>query len=275
MLTLESRRANEIGALISNLGGRPVVAPSLKEVPLESNTEALAFADRLLAGELDLIVFLTGVGVRVLVAAIEAVFPSERFDQFLTTLAQTRIAARGPKPVAALRERGIVAWVVAPEPNTWRELIAEVEAKGGPDVLTGARVAVQEYGVSNAELLDALAAKGARVTLVPAYHWALPDDLAPLSNAIDSIVRGDIDVVIFTSGVQRVHLQDVADASGRGAELRDGLRRCVIASIGPSASAELVRYGSVPDLEASHPKMGVLVREAADQAARLLARKLA
>jgi uroporphyrinogen-III synthase len=273
VLSLESRRATEIGTLISNLGGRPVVAPSLKEVPLASNTEALAFADRLLAGEFDLIFFLTGVGVRVLVAAVQAAFPSERFAQFLAALAQTRIAARGPKPIAALRERGIAAWVVAPEPNTWRELIDEVEATGGPDVLGGARVAVQEYGVSNTDLLDALAAKGAHVTRVPVYQWALPDDLAPLSAAIDSIVRGEIDVMIVTSGIQRVHLQDVADGSGRGPALREGLGRCVIASIGPSASTELVRYGSIPDLEASHPKMGVLVRETAEQAANLLALK--
>jgi uroporphyrinogen-III synthase len=273
VLALESRRATEIGALISNLGGRPVVAPSLKEVPLASNTEALAFAHRLLAGDIDLIFFLTGVGVRQVVGAIEAVFPSDQFARFLATLAQTRIAARGPKPVAALRERGIAAWIVAPEPNTWRELIAEVEATGGSDVFRGARVAVQEYGVSNTDLLDALAARGAHVTRVPAYQWALPDDLAPLSDAIDSIARREIDVVIFTSGIQRVHLQEVADASGRGPALREGLGRSVIASIGPTASAELVRYGSAPDLEASHPKMGVLVREAAEQAALLLVRK--
>ena len=44
VLALESRRAPELAKLIANYGGEAVVAPSMREVPLESNTEALAFA---------------------------------------------------------------------------------------------------------------------------------------------------------------------------------------------------------------------------------------
>lgn len=274
VLALESRRAAEVGALIANLGGQPVVAPALKEVPLESNPDALTFADRLIAGEFDLVLLLTGVGTRVLIAAVERGVPRERFERFMLALARVRTAARGPKPVAALRERGLEAWAVAPEPNTWVELLSEIEKKGGPDVLRDARVALQEYGVSNHDLIEALEAKHARVTRIPVYQWALPDDLTPLSNAIDAVARGDIDVVLFMSGIQRVHLQQLAETSGRSADLAAGLSRCVIASIGPSASAELRRHGTIPDLEASHPRMGVLVREAAEQAAALLAAKL-
>jgi hypothetical protein len=49
----------------------------------------------------------------------------------------------------------------------------------------------------------------------------------------------------------------------------------MIASIGPTTSGELRRYGLDPDLEASHPKLGFLVREAAEQASRILADKRA
>jgi uroporphyrinogen-III synthase len=275
VLALESRRATETAALISNLGGEPIVAPSLKEVPLESNTEAIAFAERLLAGEFDLVILLTGVGTRVLIGAVAEVFPPARFEAFIRKLSTSRIAARGPKPVAALRERGLVPWAVAPEPNTWRELVAEIEVKGGAGVLRGARVAVQEYGVSNPDLIDALRTRGASVTRVPTYAWALPDDLEPMRGAIRALVAGEVDVVIFMSGIQRVHLQEVADAMGLGDDLHHALSRCVVASIGPSATAELVRHGSPPDLEASHPKMGVLVREAAERGAGLLDRKRA
>jgi len=53
VLALESRRAAELSKLISTYGGEPVVAPSMREVPLESNTEALAFAKKLFASEFD------------------------------------------------------------------------------------------------------------------------------------------------------------------------------------------------------------------------------
>ena len=62
MLALESRRATEIAALITTFGGDPRVAPSLREVPLERNSEALDFAAAPMLDEFDIVVFLTGVG---------------------------------------------------------------------------------------------------------------------------------------------------------------------------------------------------------------------
>jgi len=67
VLTLESRRALEIRKLISTYGGRVLSAPALREVPLESNTEALAFARELVKGHFAVVVFLTGVGLRALI----------------------------------------------------------------------------------------------------------------------------------------------------------------------------------------------------------------
>ena len=52
-----------------------------------------------------------------------------------------------------------------------------------------------------------------------------------------------------------------------------GLRQMVVASIGPTTSEELRQHGLAIDLEPSRPKMGFLVREAAEQAAELLAAK--
>ncbi len=47
VLSLESRRASEIETLIHRAGGDPFVAPSMREIPLEQNSEALSFAERL------------------------------------------------------------------------------------------------------------------------------------------------------------------------------------------------------------------------------------
>src|SRR5690606_707660 len=64
VLSLESRRAVETAELIRRNGGEPFVAPSMREVPLERNEAAFQFAERLLSGEFDMMIFLTGVGTR-------------------------------------------------------------------------------------------------------------------------------------------------------------------------------------------------------------------
>ena len=272
VLALESRRATEIGTLITTFGGEPRVAPSLREVPLDSNTEALRFAAALMHDEFDIVVFLTGVGARALVKVAEAAYP---LGEFAAALARTKVAARGPKPVAVLRELQVPVWVTAPEPNTWRELVAAIDARADERPLAGARVAVQEYGVSNLELLDTLRARGARVTRVPVYQWTLPEDLQPLQDAVTAVTRGEVDVLILTSGVQLAHLFQVADGMGLEQDLLQGLRRIVLASIGPTTSEEIARHGLSADLEASHPKMGMLVREAAERSGDLMRMKRA
>lgn len=273
VLALESRRSAELAKLISTYGGEPIVAPSMREVPLESNHEALAFVARLLAGEFDMVVFLTGVGARALLSVAEKAH--ERGD-YVAALKRIKVVARGPKPVAALREIGLTAMVTAPEPNTWRELLGALDEAGkvSPELrLKGLRIAVQEYGASNPELLNGLRARGAQITQVPVYQWALPDDLAPLKGAIEAIAKGAVDVALFTTAVQAVHLFQVAAEMGKGEAVKKGLNRAVIASIGPSTSEELERRGIRPDMEPSHPKMGYLVKEAAEQAGALLQRK--
>jgi uroporphyrinogen-III synthase len=270
VLALESRRRTELAALISAFGGRPLLAPALREVPRESNTEALDFAAALMRDEFDVVVFLTGVGTRALVGVIERAYPRQTF---IAALARTKIVARGPKPLAALRELQVPIWVAAPEPNTWRELLAAIDARAEERPLGGARVAVQEYGVSNTELLEEFRRRGARVTPVPVYRWALPEDLEPLKNAVTAISRGEVDVVLFTTSVQLVHLWQIVVEMRLEADVRRGLARSVIASIGPTTSEELRRHGLAADLEASHPRMGFLVREAAEQSGNLLGAK--
>ena len=79
VLALESRRAAELAKLISTYGGEPVVAPAMREVPLESNTEALSFAEALLAGQFDMVILLTGVGTRAVLSVAETRFPRDAF----------------------------------------------------------------------------------------------------------------------------------------------------------------------------------------------------
>lgn len=270
VLALESRRAREIAKLIENLGGVPIVAPSVREVALDSNQEALEFARNLTAGLVDMVIFTTGVGVKALASAIEIVCSREELARRLNNVA---IVARGPKPTAALRELGVTVSLMVPEPNTWRELLAVLDQNKETIPVAGRRVAVQEYGVTNPELSAGLNERGAIVTLVNVYQWTLPEDLAPLEHAIESIIHGDVHVLLVASSVQIRHLFEVAGRMKKAERLHEALSRVVITSVGPLTSEELRGRGLSVDIECTHPKLGFLVQEAAEEAPQLLKTK--
>ncbi len=270
VLSLESRRAAEMAKLILNYGGEAILAPSMREVPLESNTEALAFARSLAAGGFDIVIFLTGVGTRFLARVAATLYPVE---QFAAALRQVAVVARGPKPVAALKELGVPVTLAVPEPNTWRDLLRALDERAGALPLAGRRIAVQEYGASNHELLQGLAARGAQVTRVPVYQWALPEDTGPLRDAIQAIAGGRIDVALFTTSVQVNHLLKMAADMGLEEGVRRAFSRILVGSIGPVTSEELRREGLEPGFEPAHPKMGFLVNEAAKRGRELLDEK--
>lgn len=265
VVAFESRRAAEMAALIRKQGGDPFVAPSMREIPLDEQPAALQLARDLAAGDVDVVILLTGVGTRALVEAVAPILPRDRLVALLSTVT---LVARGPKPVAVLRELGLAPALTVPEPNTWRELLAALDAALPVE---RKRVVVQEYGVANPELLAGLAERGAQVTAVPLYRWALPEDLAPLRAAIERIGAGELEVALFTSATQVTHVVQVASA-GRDALLR-GLSRAVVGSIGPVCSDALRAAGIAVDCEPTHPKMGPLVIETMRAAPGLLGRK--
>jgi uroporphyrinogen-III synthase len=266
VLSFESRRATEIAELIRRQGGHPFVAPSMREAPLENNPEAFTFAERLFRGEFDMMILLTGVGTRALDQVLASRYPPQAFAEALRKIT---VVARGPKPLAVLREMQIPVTITVPEPNTWRELLAAIAARPEHNI------AVQEYGKSNPELLAGLRARGAEVTPVRVYQWDLPEDTAPLREAVRRISEGEVDVAMFTTSIQLTHLFRIAAEADLEEAVLAGLRKIVIASIGPTTSETLEEFGIQPDIVPSHPKMGFLVKETADQAGALLERKRA
>ena len=77
VLALESRHAKEMARLIATYGGAPTIAPALRQTPLESNHQALAFAAELINRQFDMVIFLTGAGIRALVGAVGSTYPRE------------------------------------------------------------------------------------------------------------------------------------------------------------------------------------------------------
>jgi uroporphyrinogen decarboxylase len=264
----ESRMAKEMEDLIRRNGGVPRVAPSMREIPLTENPRAFEFFERLRQGGFDLLVLMTGVGTRALFQSLETRHTRE---EVIEPFKNVPLIVRGPKPVKALAEYGLKPTWVAPEPNTWRELLALLDIE---KPIRGLKIAVQEYGVSNAEFLKALEDRGAsEVVSVPVYRWALPEDVKPLMDLLESIRLGQAQVAIFTSANQIHTILQIARDRGEEPQLKEAFNQMVIGSVGPVASETLESYGIGVDLEPSHPKMGFLVKELAIKSRELLKNK--
>jgi uroporphyrinogen-III synthase len=265
VLSLESRRAKEIEALIRRADGDAFVAPSVQERAIEGDAEAIRFVERLEAGDFELVVCMTGAGLAFLRDSVTPHMPVERLG---AALRRTIIVSRGPKPVPLLRELGVPVQIVVPEPNTWKEIVEAVASR--PE----RRIAVQEYGRPNLEMNQALQQLGASVTPIAIYRWELPQDCGPLREAARRLAARKVDVVLFTSSIQLDHLFEIARDLGIEALVRATLQKDVaIASVGPVMSAALESQGFPVDIVPAHPKMAALVKAAAESAAAVLAVK--
>ena len=264
VMAFESRRASELEDLIRRHGGVPLVVPAMREVPLQGGA-ALDLLRELEAGQIKMVIALTGVGLRTLTERCPP-------DRLTAALARTILVARGPKPVAELRKLGLTPQVSVPEPNTWREILATLDAQAP---VGGLRVAVLEYGVSNEELISELEHRGADVVRVVLYRWALPEDRGPLRGAVSRLATTGVDFVLFTSRRQVEHVMLTAGELGLADAVIDRARRMIVASIGPVCSEALRRHGLPVDLEPEHPKMGHLVVAVARRGRELLEAKRA
>ena len=265
VLSLESRRAKEMEALIRKEGGDPFLAPSVQERALDDRGDALRFVERLESGDFDMVICMTGTGLAFL---RDQVMPHVSIERLSCALRKATIVSRGPKPLPVLRDMGVRASIVIPEPNTWKEIVEAVTPR--PE----RRIAVQEYGRPNREMNAALERLGAQVTPVVLYRWELPEDLEPLRAAARRLATRAVDVILFTSSIQLDHLLEVAGQMGLHGAVSCALRdHTAIASVGPVMTASLEAGGFAADIIPVHPKMGALVKAASEGAARVVARK--
>ncbi|MEM8679966.1 MAG: uroporphyrinogen decarboxylase family protein, partial [Planctomycetota bacterium] len=265
----ESRRAEEMSRMIERYQGQPFVSPSMQELPLDSNHAALNAAKSIMTGGIDIAIFLTGVGFNYFMTAVHRQVDEARLIAALTDI--TTIA-RGPKPVAAMKAVGLQPKHVVAEPNTWRELLDLIDERL---VISNQNILVQEYGKPNPSLIAGLEARGGRVSPLAVYRWGLPEETDPLRANVTAIANAEREVALFTSAQQVVHLLQVAREMDCESELRQGLARTVIGSIGPTTTEALLQNDLNRDFEPAHPKMGHLVQTAASHGADLHRRKTA
>ncbi len=243
------------------------MAPALREIPLEDNSSAIRFGEQLLTEGLDVLILLTGAGTTTL---FEILHSRHSKDTITSALRNTALIDRGPKPVAALKSLGFQPTLTVPEPNTSVDVMSTLDEHRP---VKGLRVAVQEYGLPNLDLMEALKQRGAKVVSVPVYRWALPEDTAPLRQVLGEIQEGHVQVMLVTNAAQIDHVMQVVEKGGQSTQFRESCKKLVIASIGPTASERIRSHGLPVDFEPSHGKMGILVKEISQQARLLLAAK--
>jgi uroporphyrinogen-III synthase len=249
---LESRMGAQLAGLVAGRGGVPFHAPALAELPDLDHQGIGALVLSLEKRPAKLAIFQTGVGTKALFAATDALSLTENF---LVSLKSMLVAARGPKPTGALRQRGVRIDYSAADPFTTHEMLDELSGLR----LEGERVIVQRYGSANRELDAALAARGAEVIEIPTYRWSLPQDTAPLEALVGRLERGEMHAVVFTNAEQARNLFLISKKLNKSDEMRAALNRTLVASIGPVASAALREAGVKVGLEASPPKLGALL----------------
>ena len=265
--SFESRMAREMTRLIEHHSGHARVVPALREIPIQDNPAALRFGAKLIDGSVDILILMTGIGTTTLFDILRSRHP---MASIIAGLTHTALVARGPKPVGALKALGLTPTLTVPEPNTWIEVVSTLDEYRP---VKGLRVAVQEYGTSNPELLEALRQRGADVFPVPIYRWALPEDRGPLKQILGEIIAGTVQVMLITNAAQIDHVMQLLEQDGTTAQFKEACQKMVVASIGPTASERLRHYDLPIDFEPSHPKMGILVKECSEQAHALLRAK--
>jgi len=255
---LESRMSGELAALVERNGGIACSVPAVREIPLETSQETVAFIDALAERRFDVVVFMTGVGAAGLLKEADA---RGQLEPVLAALRHSITACRGPKPVAVLRKHNVQPVIVAPEPNTAAEL---TDAMQDIDV-RGKSVALLHYGERSDAVPDHLRSRGAHVTELCLYEWQLPEDIAGLERLVDEIIAGRVDAIAVTSQIQVRHLFRIAGDRGNRAALTDALNtKAIVAAVGPVCATALRAYGVVPRVQPAHPKMGPMVLALAD-----------
>ena len=249
---LEGRMSGELASLVRRHGGDPVLGPALREETMDAAVPVGGLIDALGAGEVEVVVFLTGVGANALFNAAEGL---GRLEELIDLLQRTTNVCRGQKPWGPLKKRGVPISVTVPDPYTTPDVVSTLSTLRP----AGRGFALLHYGERSEPLADALAGWGASVRELCLYEWRLPEDTAPLKALIRAVIAGEVDAVAFTSQVQLRHLLQVAGETGEEEALLEALHRVVVAAVGPTSAAALEAVGVVPEVVPAHPKMGPMV----------------
>jgi len=246
----EHRYPEQLSQLLERQGATVISCPLVRETPLEDSDVARRFIEVCETTTVDYVVFFTGVGV-------DFLFRTVNRPQ---ALSRSKVIARGPKAVAALRRAGVQIYMVAESPTS--EGILKTLSR---HELNGKSILIQLYGQENPELCSALEKQGAKVTALSLYQYAYASDEEVIGSLLRKILDGEVDAICFTSAPQIRFLTEAAATRKVYAEVRKQLReRVVIVSIGEVTARAIESAGMKPHVIPDDPKMAAMVKALAD-----------
>jgi uroporphyrinogen-III synthase len=247
------RRGTEQAALVTALGGEPLVCPTACVAWEDDAGAPQRWLEALTAG-VDDVVFMTGMGADRLLTQVEAL---GRLPDALTALGQARVVVRGAKPQPVLRRRGVRIDVV-PRPATSTGVLHAL----GTD-LRGRIALVQGAAPEPTELTAGLRAAGAEVHAVCLYRYRGDAVVGAADPLLDALVAGEVDVVTFTSAAAVEGLVAAATARAQWPQVRRRLNSVVVAAVGPVTAATLTRHAVAVHVQPAEPRLGPMMRELA------------
>ncbi|HEY8490116.1 MAG TPA: uroporphyrinogen-III C-methyltransferase [Dehalococcoidia bacterium] len=240
LVTRTRRQASALSDLLRAEGAEPIELPAI-EIRETGVREAVdAAVDRLSAGTYAWVVFTSANGV-------EAFFGHlRRRGRDARAFRDARLCVIGPGTAAALERHGLTPDLV-PGEYIAEAVVAALTAEG----VAGLSVLVPRAEGARPELVEGLAAAGARVEEVPLYAAAPPAAVDPEVLAL--VRRGGVDAVTFASSstVRNLHRLLGGDWSG--------LERAVVACIGPVTAETARELGLRPDVVAPEHSIPGLV----------------
>jgi uroporphyrinogen-III synthase len=241
ILILETREEAQFSRLLAEQGADVLQCPMfvIHDAPDPAPVEA--WIRRCVDKPFDDLVLMTGEGLRRIMKVAHRI----GLDQpFVKAIGSARTFARGPKPGRALREIGLEPQVTTETPTSdgVTEMLKQLDLKQR-------RVGLQLYPEKDhTALINAIKAMGAEVDPVLPYIYDPQAAEANILKAVDEMANGRIDAIALTSSGQVRRLMDAAQSHGYETQLRDGLARTQIASVGPVVSDELQFYGLRTDI---------------------------
>ncbi len=260
-----ARRADELSTILTRRGATIVAAPAIRIIPLADDTELERVTRQLVVDPPQITVATTGIGFRGWMEAAEGWGLAE---QLRSTLASTRLLARGPKAKGAIRAAELrEEW--SPTSESSAEVLDHLLAEG----VEGVRVAVQLHGATTEwepvpDFCEVLRCAGADVVPVPVYRWVPPEDQAPMDRLIESIITAGLDCVTFTSAPAVASMLMRAKETGLLEAVLHALRTRVLAAcVGSITAAPLEELGVSTTMPA-RARLGALARHVAEELPR-------
>lgn len=247
------RRSSDLIDAFERRGAQVLHAPTLRITHAQQDGPLLDDTRALIAARPDLLLAITGYGIR---RWFEVADAADLAPDLQAALAGADILVRGPKARGGVRAVGLDDAGMSVEETT-ASLVDKVLAEYPP----GLSIGVQVHGHTDEVQLDRLRAVHRQVLVVAPYRWTAIDDTDErVQRLVAAICARELDAVTFTSAPAVEALLAAAEGMGMYAQVVGALQDGVLAAaVGPVTAAPLLAVGVNP-IQPERFRMGALIR---------------